>query len=75
MPEINALVGDYNTAVFSDDQGHMNGMLVELASLMWLRAIYGTDLLSYQYSSNYSTDLTALAQMLLARHDHRYSAP
>jgi hypothetical protein len=75
LPEITSLVGDYNTAVFSDDMGHANQILIELSSLMWLRAIYGTDLLNYDHSSSYSRNLPAIAQKLLARHDHRYSSP
>ena len=77
LPGMNGLVGDYNTAVFSDDMGHANGILIELASLMWLRAIYGTDLIAYDHSGSYasSADLATLAQQLLAQHDNRYSAP
>jgi len=37
--------------------------------LVWLNAIYGVDLSTYAYEPAYTTDLKAIAQMIMDEHD------
>jgi hypothetical protein len=64
---IRAVVGDPQTSLFTDALGHTFETIVEeLATLVWLRAIYCVDLFSYSYPSNFSVDLASIGMSIVA---------
>jgi hypothetical protein len=75
LPDVDALVSRAGDGIFRDDFGHADTILLDLASLVWLRAIYGVELSSYDWEPNYVLDLKAIADAIMAGHDPRYDAP
>ena len=74
LPDINNLISDFETSLFIDLGGHPGKILVELGVLIWLEAIYGVDLNSYEYNSDFTTDLRTIASEIMAAHDPVYNA-
>jgi len=65
-----------DTSVFWDNRyAHANQILTDLSELVWLRAIYGVDLSTYDDGSGYTTDLKAIATDITDSHDPNYNAP
>ena len=64
LPDVTQLNHD-QTGIFTDQKGHAAPILVELGNLVWLRAIYGVDLATYDYDPGYETDLKAIAQTIV----------
>ena len=62
-------------SIFNDSLGHADDILVELGRLVWLRAIYGVDLSTYDYDPGYTVDLLAIADSIMDEHDPAYDAP
>lgn len=75
LPDVDALKSKSVDAIFRDDLGHADDILIELGRLVWLNAVYDVDLLSYEYEPPYETDLKALAQKIMDEHDPNYDAP
>ncbi|MEZ5570843.1 MAG: hypothetical protein R3E64_02375 [Halioglobus sp.] len=75
LPEVDALVSNTVDAIYRDTLGHPDDILVALGELVWLRAIYGVDLLTYDYDTGYTTDLKAIATAIMDEHDPNYNAP
>ena len=75
LPDVDTLVSSTGDAVFRDAFGHADDILVELGRLVWLRAIYGVDLSTYDYDPGYVTDLKAIADAIMDEHDPAYDAP
>lgn len=75
LPEVTTLVSNSANAIYRDTLGHADDILVALGELVWLRAIYGVDLSTYNFDTGYSTDLKAIAQAIIDEHDPRYSRP
>jgi len=74
LPEVDQLVGSGN-AIYRDSLGHADDILLDLGELVWLRAIYGVDLLGYPAQPGYLTDLNSIAQAIMDGHDPEYNAP
>jgi len=80
LPDVKQLTGDKATSLFKDSKGHAGVMLLDLASLFFLKRIYGVDPsnVSSDFSA-YSTDLKAVAQSVLDAQDaqdaFRFCAP
>jgi hypothetical protein len=82
LPGVHSLVKTQDeAAIYSDVQGHADGILQELGSLLWLAAIYGVDLSQFDYTDlptvNFHTafpdvDLAEIARKVLDKHDHQY---
>ncbi|NRB38931.1 MAG: hypothetical protein HRU20_10780 [Pseudomonadales bacterium] len=64
-----------NEAIFTDNFGHPDDILVTLSQVIWLDAIYQVDLSSYNYDPGYITDLKTIASDVMALHDSAYNAP
>ncbi|MEM9200740.1 MAG: S-layer homology domain-containing protein [Actinomycetota bacterium] len=75
LPDITQLVGRNGTGVFRDDFGHADEILEDLASLVWLRAMYDVDLTTFDAGYEWSIDLNAIATSILDDHDPAYDAP
>lgn len=75
LPDVDTLVSPTGEAIFRDSFGHADDILVELGRLVWLRAIYGVDLSTYDYDPGYTTDLKAIADAIMDGHDPAYDAP
>ena len=75
LTDITQLQGDWDTSVFTDDLGHPGKILIELGSLIWLRAVYGADLQNLDFGLSYNINMKNLADEILNKHDHRYDAP
>ena len=69
------LVGSNGSGVFRDDFGHADHILEDLASLVWLQAIYGVDLATFDAGYDWTIDLNTIASSILAEHDPAYDAP
>jgi len=74
MTDVSRFIGDYDTSLFVDTLGHPGKILVEMGVLIWLEAIYGVDLNTYEYNSDFSTDLKTMASAIMAAHDPVYNA-
>ena len=75
LPDVDSLISGSGDAIFRDQLGHADDILVELGRLVWLRAIYGVDLSSYAHDPGYSVDLLELADAIMDEHDPAYDAP
>jgi hypothetical protein len=75
LPDVDSLVSNAGEGIFRDSFGHADEILLELAALVWMRAIYDVDLSSYDYDPGYSTDLKAIADAIMDDHDANYDAP
>ena len=75
LPEVEVVTSRTQPAIFRDDLGHANQMLVDLGRLVWLRSIYGIDLDTIPAPEGYETDLNSLAQAIADEQDPRYDAP
>lgn len=60
--------------IFSDSFGHADDILVDLSQLVWLAAIYGVDLITYNYDPGYIIDLKMMAANIMTRHEPAYNA-
>ncbi len=74
LSDVNNFIGDFETSLFIDLKGHPGKILVEFGVLIWLEAIYGVDLNSYEYNSDFTTDLRTMASEIMAAHDPVYNA-
>ncbi len=71
--DVQTLVSENGSdAIFRDSFGHPDDILITLGQLIWLNAIYGVDLNSYDYDTGYSCDLKAIAQDIMDNHDSDY---
>ena len=61
LPDVTAMTGDIDTAIFTDAKGHAGQILRDTGSLVWLRTIYGVDLDTYAWNDGYETDIRAIA--------------
>lgn len=75
LPDVESLVSTNGDGVFRDAFGHADDILVDLGTLVWLRAIYGVELADYDHDPGYITDLMALADQIMDEHDPAYDAP
>jgi len=75
LPDVETLTSSSDDSIFNDSLGHADDILVELGRLVWLRAIYGVDLETYDYDPGYTVDLLAIADAIMDEHDPAYDAP
>lgn len=75
LEDISELVGSDGSGIFRDDFGHADHILEDLASLVWLRAIYDVDLSAFDAGYPRVIDLNAIADGILDTHDPDYDAP
>lgn len=66
LPGVQNFVGGLGTSLFTDNFGHGGDIVHELASLVWLQAIYCVDLTSssYNYWSPFEIDLRPVAKSI-----------
>jgi hypothetical protein len=75
LDDVTELVGSNGSGVFRDGFGHADHILEDLASLVWLQAIYGVDLATFDAGYDWTIDLNTIASSILAEHDPAYDAP
>ena len=75
LPDVDTLISGSMNAIYRDSLGHADDILLALGELVWLRAIYGVELSSYNYDPGYTADLKAIAQSIMDAHDQNYNAP
>ena len=75
LDDVTELVGSNGSGVFRDGFGHADHILEDLASLVWLQAIYGVDLAAFDAGYDWTVDLNTIASSILAEHDPAYDAP
>ncbi len=75
LPEASVLTGEQGVGLFRDNKGHghSDGVLLDLAELIWISAIYGIDLDDYAYDPGYVTDIKAIAKAIMDAHDPLYN--
>ena len=74
LDDVTELVGSNGSGVFRDGFGHADQILEDLASLIWLQAIYGVDLAAFDAGYDWTVDLNTIASSILAEHDPAYDA-
>lgn len=74
LPDVQALIGAKNSAIFTDSLGHPGNILRDVGRPIFLQAIYGVDLSTYSYGPAYSTDLNMIADSIMGAHDPAYNA-
>ena len=75
LPDVDAVLSGTQDSIFNDNLGHADDILVALGELVWLRAIYGVPLSSYDFDPGYETDLKAIADAIMDEHDPAYDVP
>ena len=73
LPDVDSLVSRDGAGIFRDGGGHADEILRDLASLVFLRAIYGVELAEYDYDPGYLIDLKAIGDSIMSAHDPRYN--
>lgn len=66
--------GAKQSGIFVDNKGHADEILIDLASLVWLKAIYGVDPTTDLLSSSYETDLVTIANTIVEEHEEEYES-
>ena len=73
LDDINALIGNKDSAIFRDGMGHPAEILHDLGTLVWLSSIYDIDLSLYPSGNtgkridDYMLDLRSLAESILIK--------
>lgn len=75
LPDVEIMTSQSEDAIFRDALGHADDILIDLGRLVWLNAIYGVDLASYDHDPGYEADLKRIAQSIMDAHDPVYNAP
>ncbi len=75
LPDVSSLTGDYNDAVFTDTKGHAGRILIDTCELIWLNAIYGVHLDTYDHDPGYITNIKAIARDIMDAHNPDYNGP
>jgi len=74
LPDVDAIQSSAgNRGIFRDRLGHGEPILIQLSQLVWLRAIYGVDLVAYDHDPGYSADLKTIATEIMSGHQTEYS--
>ncbi len=58
-------MGDPDEAIFRDEKGHPGTILSSLSRLVWLGAIYETDVTQYTWRLGFETDLKPIAKKIM----------
>lgn len=74
LPDVDSLVGNGDRFLFRDSFGHAAPILLDLAELVWLRAIYGVPIATYE-NPGYDVDLRPIADAIMDVHDPAFNAP
>lgn len=74
LPDVDELVSPTGDGLFRDSFGHADSILLDLAELVWLRAIYGVPISSYD-DPGYDVDLRPIADAIMDDHPPAYNAP
>ncbi|NUZ12511.1 hypothetical protein HUZ36_17130 [Pseudoalteromonas sp. McH1-7] len=75
LPDVTNLQGPSDTSLFTDYKGHGGQLLKDFVEYIWIDAIYGVDLETYNYDDVYQTDLKALAKFVMDAQDPNYNGP
>ena len=67
-----SMFGPKSSSVFTDEKGHQGQIVIETGTMIWLSSIYNMDLSSFNYDTGFITDLRAIAQDIIDRHDSNY---
>ena len=73
--DITNLEGPSDTSLFTDYKGHGGQLLKDLVEYIWLDAIYGVNLETYDYDDGYQTNLKAIAKSIMDAHNPNYNGP
>lgn len=75
LSDVANLQGPSDTSLFTDYKGHGGKLLKDLIEYIWIDAIYGVNLETYEHDDGYQTDLKALAKAIMDAHDPNYNGP
>ena len=67
----------HKASIYRDDTGHACPILAELSTLIWLRALYGVDLVNdfAAFETEYDAELLKqIATDVMEQHDENYNA-
>ena len=73
--DITNLEGPSDTSLFTDYIGHGGQLLKDLVEYIWIDAIYGVNLETYDYEDGYQTNLKAIAKSIMDAHNPNYNGP
>jgi len=75
LDDVDVLISSNGDAIYRDNLGHADDILVELGRLVWINALYDVDLTTYSYDPGYDADLKSIAHDIMDDHDPDYDAP
>jgi len=75
LPDVTHLEGPSDSSLFTDYKGHGGQLLKDLVEYIWIDAIYGVDLDTYDYDDGYQADLKAIAKSIMDAHNPNYNGP
>lgn len=70
LSDVDTMTSSDGDAIFTDQKGHADQVLLDLGSLIWLGSIYDVDFSSHPIGEDYETDLIGIAETILAEDDH-----
>ena len=74
LPDVDTLVSnDGLLGIHRDEHGHAEQLLTDLNTLIWLKSIYGYDVLSFEKEYAYETDIKQIAHDVATRQDPAYT--
>ncbi len=71
--DVISMFGPRETSIFTDQKGHQGEIVREAGGLVWLNSLYNVDLSSFDYDTGFNTDLHAVAEDILTKHNPDYS--
>jgi len=74
LPDVQNVIGNGDTAIFTDNLGHAGDILKDLGEYVWLYSVYGVRPATYNHDAGYQTDLRAIAETVIIAHDPHYDA-
>jgi hypothetical protein len=69
LPDVKSMVS--RSGVYRDSMGHAAGILQDLSTLVWLKAIYGVDPTTSGVKLTYKTDLKPIAKKIVSEQTNR----
>ena len=74
LPDVDTLVShDGLVGIHSDEHGHAEQLLTDLNTLIWLKSIYNYDVLQFDKTYTYATDIKQIAHDVTNRQNPAYT--
>jgi hypothetical protein len=67
-----SLFGSFDDSIFTDAKGHQGKIVVNTGALIWLNGLYGVNLRTNDFDTDFNTDLHTIAENIMDIHDPDY---